>query len=310
MDTATDMGAVDHRARFFYDGGPAACTTPPSLDIVGCPVRQEDDDANGTRVQLATFTYGAAGALVAARYERDVGTISIRFHYGKDGALVSADIDQRDDGTIDATMRYHTEGDTVINDHANATGNLLRRSRYTYEGKNLVLIEMDEHADGTIDRTTRNTYAQGRIASTEISDEKGEVFATSTFSYDCKLGTASSDSPSRDSSSVTAAQRPDSQVPHADDRRVDGQGSDADRTTSTSALTNTGFDLWVAPTGATKWWLDGEARTDRFPVRIRRLRPGSHTLRIEGPPGFASDERSITVKAGESPPIHIELRPL
>jgi serine/threonine protein kinase len=73
---------------------------------------------------------------------------------------------------------------------------------------------------------------------------------------------------------------------------------------------NTGFDLYVSPGGVTSWRLDGELRTDRLPSRIRGIAPGPHTVAIDAPPGFMSQNQPVTVEAGKSPKVEITLVPL
>ncbi|TMQ21968.1 MAG: hypothetical protein E6J91_01860, partial [Deltaproteobacteria bacterium] len=73
---------------------------------------------------------------------------------------------------------------------------------------------------------------------------------------------------------------------------------------------STGFDLYVTPAGITQWKLDGEARTDRLPSRIRGIAPGPHTVQIEPPPGFLSQHQQVAVEAGRAPKVTIELQPI
>ena len=73
---------------------------------------------------------------------------------------------------------------------------------------------------------------------------------------------------------------------------------------------NTGFDLYVTPPGTMTWRLDGEARTDRLPSRIRGIAPGQHTVAIDAPPGFMSQNLSISVELGKAPKVEIVLQPL
>ena len=73
---------------------------------------------------------------------------------------------------------------------------------------------------------------------------------------------------------------------------------------------NTGFDLYVQPGGVTQWKLDGEARTDRLPSRIRGIAPGPHTVQIDPPAGFMSQNQQVNVLAGKSPKVEISLSPI
>jgi hypothetical protein len=73
---------------------------------------------------------------------------------------------------------------------------------------------------------------------------------------------------------------------------------------------NTGFDLYVVPGGVTTWRLDGESRTDKLPSRIRGISPGPHTVSIDAPPGFMSQNQPITVDAGKAPKVEIALKPI
>ena len=73
---------------------------------------------------------------------------------------------------------------------------------------------------------------------------------------------------------------------------------------------NTGFDLYVNPPGVTTWRLDGEARTDRLPSRIRGISPGPHQVSIDAPPGFMSQNQHVTVEAGKAPKVEIALQPI
>jgi hypothetical protein len=73
---------------------------------------------------------------------------------------------------------------------------------------------------------------------------------------------------------------------------------------------NTGFDLYVMPSGTMTWRLDGEARTDRLPSRIRGISPGSHTVAIDAPAGFMSQNMPINVELGKAPKVEIVLQPL
>jgi hypothetical protein len=73
---------------------------------------------------------------------------------------------------------------------------------------------------------------------------------------------------------------------------------------------NTGFDLYVNPPGVVTWRLDGEARTDKLPSRIRGISPGAHNVAIDAPAGFMSQNQPITVEAGKAPKIEIVLQPL
>ena len=70
---------------------------------------------------------------------------------------------------------------------------------------------------------------------------------------------------------------------------------------------NTGFDLYVSPAGISQWKLDGETRTDRLPSRIRGIAPGVHEVAIEAPAGFMSQSQHVTVEAGKSSKVEIEL---
>ncbi len=73
---------------------------------------------------------------------------------------------------------------------------------------------------------------------------------------------------------------------------------------------NTGFDLYVLPTGVTSWSLDGEVRSDHLPVRIRGIAPGPHVVTIDAPPGYQAERRTIDVRAGAAPEVDIELAPI
>ena len=73
---------------------------------------------------------------------------------------------------------------------------------------------------------------------------------------------------------------------------------------------DTGFDLYVTPAGTMTWRLDGEARTDRLPSKIRGVAPGPHTVAIDAPAGFMSQNMPITVEAGKAPKVEIVLQPL
>ncbi len=73
---------------------------------------------------------------------------------------------------------------------------------------------------------------------------------------------------------------------------------------------NTGFDLYVQPGGVTQWKLDGESRTDRLPSRIRGIAPGPHTVQIDPPAGFMSQNQRVNVEAGKSPKVEIMLSPI
>ncbi|HEY5926377.1 MAG TPA: protein kinase [Kofleriaceae bacterium] len=73
---------------------------------------------------------------------------------------------------------------------------------------------------------------------------------------------------------------------------------------------NTGFDLYVVPPGTMTWRLDGEARTDKLPSRIRGISPGQHTVAIDAPPGFMSQNMPIQVELGKAPKVEIVLQPL
>ncbi len=73
---------------------------------------------------------------------------------------------------------------------------------------------------------------------------------------------------------------------------------------------DTGFDLYVTPPGTMTWRLDGVARTDRLPSKIRGVAPGPHTVAIDAPAGFMSQNMPITVEAGKAPKVEIVLQPL
>jgi len=73
---------------------------------------------------------------------------------------------------------------------------------------------------------------------------------------------------------------------------------------------NTGFDLYVTPGGVTKWKLDGEARTDKLPSRIRGITPGTHRVQIEAPAGYLSEEQTVTVALGKAEKVDITLKSL
>jgi serine/threonine protein kinase len=73
---------------------------------------------------------------------------------------------------------------------------------------------------------------------------------------------------------------------------------------------NTGFDLYVTPSGIMQWKLDGESRTDRLPSRIRGISAGEHTVQIEPLPGFLSQLQHVTVEDGKAPKVEIKLKPI
>ncbi|HEY0194757.1 MAG TPA: protein kinase, partial [Kofleriaceae bacterium] len=73
---------------------------------------------------------------------------------------------------------------------------------------------------------------------------------------------------------------------------------------------STGFDLYVSPAGVAQWRLDGELRTDRLPSRIRGISPGPHTVQIDPPPGFMSQNQQIGVEQGKAPKVEIVLQPI
>ncbi|MFN0253498.1 MAG: protein kinase domain-containing protein [Kofleriaceae bacterium] len=73
---------------------------------------------------------------------------------------------------------------------------------------------------------------------------------------------------------------------------------------------NTGFDLYVTPRDVSSWRLDGEARTDRLPSRIRGIAPGTHTVQIDPPPGFMSENQQVIVEEGKAPKVSINLSPI
>jgi hypothetical protein len=69
----------------------------------------------------------------------------------------------------------------------------------------------------------------------------------------------------------------------------------------------TGFDLYVVPAGVAQWRLDGDARTDRLPSRIRGISPGTHTVQIDAPPGFLSQTHKVEIVAGKAERVDIKL---
>jgi serine/threonine protein kinase len=73
---------------------------------------------------------------------------------------------------------------------------------------------------------------------------------------------------------------------------------------------NTGFDLYVNPSGTVTWRLDGEARTDKMPSRIRGIAPGAHNVAIDAPAGFMSQNQPVTVELGRAHKVEIVLQPL
>jgi eukaryotic-like serine/threonine-protein kinase len=73
---------------------------------------------------------------------------------------------------------------------------------------------------------------------------------------------------------------------------------------------NTGFDLYVSPAGTMTWRLDGEERTTRLPSRVRGIAPGVHTVAIDAPAGYLSQNQSVTVEAGKAPRVDIMLQPI
>lgn len=73
---------------------------------------------------------------------------------------------------------------------------------------------------------------------------------------------------------------------------------------------NTGFDLYVSPSGVMQWKLDGETRTDRLPSRIRGIAPGAHTVTIEPPAGFMSETQTVNVELGKAGRVDIALQPI
>ncbi len=79
---------------------------------------------------------------------------------------------------------------------------------------------------------------------------------------------------------------------------------------TSQAAQDTGFDLYVTPAGITNWKLDGEARTDRLPSRIRGITAGAHTVQIDPPPGFMSQNQQVTVDKGKAPRVDITLSPI
>jgi serine/threonine protein kinase len=70
---------------------------------------------------------------------------------------------------------------------------------------------------------------------------------------------------------------------------------------------DTGFDLYVTPPGVTQWHLDGEARTDRLPSRIRGIAPGKHTVAIDAPNGYLSASQQVVVEANQAGKVEIVL---
>lgn len=90
-----------------------------------------------------------------------------------------------------------------------------------------------------------------------------------------------------------------------------GSGSGSATSAAAESDPNSGFDLYVNAKGrpVEAWLLDGERRTDRLPVRVRGLSPGTHTIEIEPPAGFKPASRQIIIVAGKSEKIEIELLP-
>jgi hypothetical protein len=78
----------------------------------------------------------------------------------------------------------------------------------------------------------------------------------------------------------------------------------------TASDQNTGFDLYVQPSGVTQWKLDNDARSDKLPLQIRNVTPGRHTVYIEAPAGFLSQSREVVVERGQAPKVEIVLSPL
>jgi len=73
---------------------------------------------------------------------------------------------------------------------------------------------------------------------------------------------------------------------------------------------NTGFDLYVFPSGVTTWRLDGETRTDKLPSRIRGITAGPHQVAIDAPPGFMSQNQAVSVELGKAQKVEIQLQPI
>ncbi len=88
------------------------------------------------------------------------------------------------------------------------------------------------------------------------------------------------------------------------------QGTPTPPTPTVAGDPNTGFDLYVQPPGTMTWRLDGEARTDRLPSRIRGISPGKHSVAIDAPAGFMSQQTQVSVELGKAPKVEIVLQAL
>ncbi len=71
----------------------------------------------------------------------------------------------------------------------------------------------------------------------------------------------------------------------------------------------TGFDLYVMPSGVTSWKLDGEPIDTRLPARVRGIVPGPHQIEIDAPTGYTSKTLEVDVELGKAPKLEIELDP-
>ncbi|MBL9015559.1 MAG: hypothetical protein JNL83_15350, partial [Myxococcales bacterium] len=110
---------------------------------------------------------------------------------------------------------------------------------------------------------------------------------------------------------ATTAENPTSPAPNATNSTNPGVPQTGTPPAQTAVGDqNTGFDLYVQPSGITNWKLDGEARTDRLPSRIRGIAPGTHNVQIDPPAGFMSQNQQVIVEAGKAPRVDIQLQPI
>lgn len=171
--------------RYTFDG-PGKCTTPPDLDLVGCPTTEEAYD--GTKLlRKRTFAYDAGGKLVTSEYFRD-GKLTTRLTVTWDakGAPLKTEIDRGPDGTVDELVEFRKQGkDLVVERKSGGKA----ETRWTYhfdKAGRVTVVDTDRFADGKLLLKTTTTWEGAhRVKDETIAVANGKLISRTTFQDKC-----------------------------------------------------------------------------------------------------------------------------
>jgi len=165
-----------------------------TIDTNGNRIRAEfDDDADDSPDRIENYIYNTDGNRIQTNIDidADLDTDQIEFHrVDANGRLTGTSFDTDADGNLDRIENYAYDADgnlirTEFDDEPDLRTDRIERYAYDAGGHNRIRTDVDNDADGRIERRDFDPDGDGIIERSEFDpDEDGNIDRAETYSYD------------------------------------------------------------------------------------------------------------------------------